>query len=103
MKWYKRLPNSIKASINSAWQAFLGTFGVYLAGWLTDVAKWTTSDAHFPSVSPLGKAFVAGLVAAATFLVTVIYRGVQEVHNPAAVPQYPPTSPAVDAVPLDDK
>lgn len=89
MSWYKRLPNAVKAASHSAWQAFFGVFGAALLGFLADVGRWAgdTNNA-FPAVSPLGKAAMAGVAAAATFVVTLFYRGVQQAKNPAVGPHY---------------
>lgn len=75
--------------MNTAWQTFIGVFGLALLGFISDVARWADSGAGaFPSVSPLGKAAVAALAAASSFLVTWLVRGVQQAKNPANGPQY---------------
>ena len=75
--------------MNTAWQTFIGVFGIALLGYISDIASWADSTAgEFPSVSPLGKAAVAGLAAASSFLVTWIVRGYQQSKNPAVGPHY---------------
>lgn len=87
-EWWNRRSSPMKAAINSTWQAFVGVFGVSLLGFFHDVAEWAGDTAHeFPSVSPLGKAAVAGLSAAATFLVTFAYRSAKTKN-----PIYPPAT-----------
>lgn len=85
--WYRNLSNRTKAVINTTWQSFVGVFSVAVLGFLGDVQQWAgcDNDCHFPSVSPIGKALGAAVVAAVTGLVTFIFRSVK----PA--PQYATT------------
>jgi hypothetical protein len=87
--WYKTRSNALRAALNTAWQTFIGVFGVALLGFISDVAKWADGDVErFPAVSPLGKAAVAALAAAGSFAVTWIIRGFQQYRNPETGPQY---------------
>ncbi len=92
-KWvkakYVASSNAFKAAVNSAWQSFAAVFGIALMGWITDVAKWAGEvEGTFPSVSPVGKAAVAGAASAATFLVTYIFRTARAKSSPYAGPKY---------------
>jgi hypothetical protein len=77
---YAKLPNAWKAGINTTWIATLAAVSLRLPGWAGDVQKWTEDRASFPSIVPLIKAGVGGLLAGA---INVIYR----TRKPG--PQYP--------------
>lgn len=67
------------AAIKTAIITFGTIFAVSLLGFLNDVASWAGStDSMFPSVSPLGKAAVAALAAAAVGLVNFFVNYGQE-------------------------
>lgn len=90
--WYMGLTNASKAALVTAWWTFSGSWAVTLLGWLADVQRWVddwTGDrpSPFPSVSPLGKAFASGLVAAVAGLANYVWRR----FRPA--PQYPGSPP----------
>ena len=88
--WYLKLSNPVKAAINTAWQTFVGVFGLALLGFLADVQRWAGDvDGAFPSVSPLGKAAAAAVAAAFSGLVAFMRRSWQAAHNPQDVPKYP--------------
>jgi len=86
MTWYEKLPNAIKAAINTAWQSAVGVFLLNVLGFLADIQEWAgdTSGA-FPDVSPLGKAVVAAIVGAVVGVLTAVYRTIKP------GPQYPGT------------
>ena len=66
-------PDWLRAASRTAVQTFVGMFGLSLVGWLADVGAWAgSSEGMFPSVSPLGKAAVAALVAAASGVVAAL-------------------------------
>jgi len=82
----------LRAAYRTAGQTFLGMFGLSLLGWLSQVAEWagnTTGD--FPSVSPLGKAVVAAMVAASSGVVAALMK-VAGSNGPSYTP--PPAPPA---------
>lgn len=85
------MTDSVKAALYTALWTFIGVFGISLLGWLGDVATWASSDLEtFPSVTPLGKAAVAALAAAAAGFVGWVVRWSQS-HGwlPGEPPQYP--------------
>lgn len=88
--WLKGKSNAFRAAVNTAWQTFLGVFLLALLGFLGDVVGWLneTGAGEFPSVTPLGKAAVAGAAAAASFLVTWLIRTIQQTRNPLSGPHY---------------
>jgi hypothetical protein len=50
-------------------------FGLSLLGWLSQVSEWAGSTSgDFPSVSPLGTAVVAAMVAASSGLVAALMK-----------------------------
>lgn len=84
------MTDSIKAALYTALWSFIGVFSVSLLGWLGDVAVWASSDlADFPSVTPLGKAAVSALAAAAAGFVSWVVR-TSQAHGwlPGEPPQY---------------
>jgi hypothetical protein len=84
------MTDSVKAALYTALWTFIGVFGVSLLGWIGDVAVWASSDTEmFPSVTPLGKAAVAALAAAAAGFVGWVVRWTQS-HGwlPGEAPQY---------------
>jgi hypothetical protein len=86
--WLKGKSNAFRAAVNTAWQTFLGVFLIALLGFLGDVVGWLNGAGEFPSVTPLGKAAIAGAAAAASFLVTWVIRTVQQARDPFSGPQY---------------
>jgi len=65
----------LRAAYRTAFQTFVGMFGLSLMGWLADVGAWAgSSEGTFPSVSPLGKAAVAALVATSSGVVAAIMK-----------------------------
>jgi hypothetical protein len=85
------MTDSVKAALYTALWTFIGVFGVSLLGWIGDVAVWASSDTDmFPAVTPLGKAAVAALAAAASGFVGWVVRASQS-HGwlPGEPPQYP--------------
>jgi len=73
------MSNSVKAGLWSALFAFFGVLLPALLGFVGDVADWAGSvDGEFPSVTPLGKAVVAAMAAAVTFLLNFGFRWFQE-------------------------
>lgn len=77
--WYRAkvasFPDWLRAAWRTAGQTFLGMFGLSLLGWLSDVASWAGStEGTFPSVSPLGKALVAAMVAGASGVVAALMK-----------------------------
>lgn len=98
-EWYLKLPNAVRAAINSTWQSFVAVFGITLLGFLAKVQDWAGCDGptcHFPAVSPLGKALAGALVAAVTGFVTLIFRTLKP------GPVYPTTTTQV-VPPEEDK
>jgi len=92
------MSNSVKAGLWSALFAFLGVLLPALLGFVGDVADWAGSvDGEFPSVSPLGKAVVAAMAAAVTFLLNFGFRWFQErgtlPGNGPAYGELPPAPP----------
>lgn len=80
--WWAKRSDQFKAAVNSAWQSFVGVFGLTLLGWFADISEWAGDSAKdFPSVSPLGKAAVSAVAAAATAIVTYIYRKAKPVST----------------------
>jgi hypothetical protein len=76
-EWYLKLPNAVRAAINTAWQAAVAATLMQLIGFVTQLQSWAgdTATHEFPSVNPLGKAvggIAVGLVAG---VLTAIYRG----------------------------
>ena len=71
---------------------FITLFGIQLLGFLNDIASWAGAEGEpFPSVSPLGKAFVAASVAAVTGLVNFFINAGQEKGIvPGKAPSYEP-------------
>jgi hypothetical protein len=70
-----RWPDWLRAAYRTAGQTFLGMFGLSLLGWLADVSSWAGStEGTFPSVSPLGKAVVAAMVAASSGVVAALMK-----------------------------
>jgi hypothetical protein len=66
-------PDWLRAASRTAVQTFVAVFGLSLVGWLADVGAWAgSSEGTFPSISPLGKAVVAALVAASSGLVSAL-------------------------------
>lgn len=76
--WYLRLPNNLRAGINTAWQAALGYFLLNVLGFMADVQQWAGDTSQdFPSVSPLGKAVAGTLVGLVVGVLTAIYRAIK--------------------------
>lgn len=94
--WYLKLPNPIRAGVNTAWQSALGSFLLVLVGFLDDVKEWAgcTGTCTFPAVSPLGKAVASIVVGLAAGIITVGYRSVKP------GPVYPGTGTVLPAQPL---
>jgi hypothetical protein len=83
----------LRAAYRTAFQTFLGMFGLSLLGWLSDVAEWAGSTGtDFPSVSPLGKATVAALVAASSGVVAAIMKVIGN-DGPSYTPPVSPPAP----------
>jgi len=85
----------LRAAYRTAFQTFLGMFGLSLLGWLADVSEWagdTTGD--FPSVSPLGKAVVAAMVAASSGVVAAVMKALGSNGPSYTPPPAPPAPPA---------
>jgi hypothetical protein len=81
---YMRLPNAIRAGINTAWQSALGTFAVTVLGFLASVQEWSGDTSRdFPSVSPLGKAIGSIFVGLVVGVLTSVFRSIKP------GPQYP--------------
>jgi len=74
--WYRSTSDAFKASLNTAWQAALATFGLSVFGFLHELQEWADSstDSEFPSVSPLGKSFVSACVGFLAALITYVFR-----------------------------
>jgi len=85
-----KLSNELKAALWTTLFVFIAVFSAALLGFVTDVAQWAgTDDATFPSVTPLGKAAVAALAAAASGLLNYIIRWAQSKGVlPGAGPSY---------------
>jgi len=85
-----KLSNELKAALWTTLFVFVAVFSAALLGFITDVAQWAgTDDAVFPSVTPLGKAAVAALAAAASGLLNYIIRWAQSKGVlPGAGPSY---------------
>lgn len=73
------MSDSVKAALWTALFTFVALFGISLLGWVQEVAAWAGSATagDFPSVTPLGKAAVAAVAAAATGLINWIVRFAQ--------------------------
>jgi len=87
----------LRAAYRTAFQTFVGMFGLSLLGWLSQVAEWagsTASGADFPSVSPLGKAVVAAMVAASSGVVAAVMKALGKDGPTYATPTPPPAPPA---------
>lgn len=88
--WYLKLPNNIRAGINTAWQSAVGTFAVLAFGFLGSVQEWAgNTSQEFPSVEPLGKAVGAALVGLVVGVLTAVFRGL------VPGPVYPTTTTQV--------
>lgn len=76
--WFLKLPNNIRAAINTAWQSALGLFLFNVLGFLAGVQQWLGDTSRdFPAVSPLGKTAAAVVVGAVTGVVTALFRWVK--------------------------
>lgn len=90
--WVGSWPDWLRAAWRTAGQTFLGMFGLSLLGWLSDVASWAgSSEGSFPSVSPLGKAVVAAMVAASSGVVAALMKAFGK--SGPAYPTPPPAPP----------
>ena len=66
--------DELRSGLRVAVYTFLASFGLALMGFLADVSAWATgNDVEFPSVTPLGKAFAAALVAAVSGVIAYLY------------------------------
>lgn len=74
--WYLKLPNAVKAAWHTAWLSFVATFGLSLLGFLHDVQEWAgdAGNHSFPSVTPLGKAVLAAVVALVSAVLNYLFR-----------------------------
>ena len=83
----------LRAAYRTAFQTFLGIFGISLLGWFAAVQQWAgdTDGQHFPSVSPLGKAAAAALAAAGAGVVAAVMKALGK-DGPSYTP--PPAPPA---------
>lgn len=75
--WATRTP-ALRASVNTAWQAFGGVFGLALLGWLSDVQDWAGGGSEaFPGLDVVGKAAVSGAAGAAAAIIAYVFRRVK--------------------------
>ncbi len=92
MNWYLKLPNAIRAGINTAWQSAVGSFAVLVLGFLATVQEWSGDTSRdFPSVSPLGKAVGSIFVGLVVGVLTAVFRTIKP------GPSYPKTAGAPPA------
>jgi hypothetical protein len=83
------MSNSLKAALWTSAFTFVGTLSITLFGWLSAVAEWAGTDgAEFPSVTPLGKAAAAAVVATASGLLNWAVRYIQQKRDPLSGPHY---------------
>lgn len=76
--WFLKLPNNIRAAINTAWQSALTLFAVSLLGFLASVQQWAGDTSRpFPSVSPFGKAVGSAFLGLCVGVVTALFRWVK--------------------------
>lgn len=95
--WFLKLPNNIRAAINTAWQSALTLFAVSLLGFLASVQQWAGDTSRpFPSVSPLGKAVGSAFLGLCVGVVTALFRWVKPGPvYPAVEPQVVPPAASV--------
>jgi hypothetical protein len=84
---------AVRPALMTALFTFVAVFGAALTGWLTEVIGWLEAvdapeQAEFPDPSVLGKAAVAGVVAAASGLVNFAVRWAQVMLGKGSVPVY---------------
>lgn len=85
-EWLYAHPEA-RAGLRVAVYTFLSGFILSLMGFLTDVAAWAAStDAVFPSVAPLGKAFAAAVVAALSGLIGYVWNKLPRTPTATYVP-----------------
>lgn len=68
--------DALRAAAWSGLWTFLGTFALFLLGWLADVARWASSSGRqpLPGLSTVGYAAVSAFVAGAVLIVAAIVR-----------------------------
>jgi len=106
------LRKAARKGIRTFLQTFTAAFSVSALGWAADVQRWADgSVSRFPSVSPLGKAAAAALVAGAAGLIAYGQNRGEEAAgvvllDPAKAPDAaaPPPEPAdeLDAAATDE-
>lgn len=84
---------AVRPALMTALFTFIAIFGAALTGWLTEVIGWLEAidapeQSEFPDPTVLGKAVVAGVVAAAAGIVNFVVRYAQVMLGKGTVPTY---------------
>ena len=84
---------AVRPALMTALFTFIAIFGAALTGWLTEVIGWlevidAPEQSEFPDPTVLGKAAVAGVVAAASGIVNFVVRYAQVTLGKGTVPTY---------------
>ena len=86
-----------RKAVRTFLQGFLGIFTVTLLGFLAEVTQWASEGTRaFPSLDPLGKAFVSAMAAGAAGVVTYGWNLIEDktgrsILIPKSVPDPEPT------------
>ena len=88
MKSYLANHPPVRSALRVFAYAFLAQFSLSLLGFIADVSTWAaTTDADFPSITPLGKAMAAAFSSALAGLIGFIYNKLPR----TTTAQYPTT------------
>lgn len=98
-----KLTDPIKSALATALWSFLGSFGLLAAGWVQQVAKWSSTSGHspLPGLSVIGYALIGAIVSALSGLIAFGVRFAQSKNVlPGNAPAFTPGPAPVEVLPL---
>lgn len=74
-RWWAARTPAFRAAANTAWMVFVGVLLPILLGLVNEVTEWATNQrTNLPDLRVLGKASVAAVSSASTFMINYLFR-----------------------------